>query len=97
MGLEWVPDELIKNIELEREMNPGHTAEDETRHELRNKALLAAKSMTYLAAYGESESTRFNASRYVLDRVLGKPGFDLDKSDLLNTFLNDVAEYVGEN
>lgn len=87
--LDWVPEEVLKAIELEKDIDGDTPAIEKVERELRDNALMAAKSITYLSAHSLSEGVRLGASKYIVDRVMA--GRDAMPKSLVEAFLEDVV------
>lgn len=95
MGLDWVPDQILESIALERVMEPKVSAEEEVREELKSRALAAAKSIAYLSIHSPTERVRLEASKYIIDQVIGKPGISTEPAkDIITDFINGITEYT---
>lgn len=81
----WIPDEALKGLVTEREVHPEESEEMLTRRLFRENSANAALGIIHIAVHGTNERTRLDASKYVVERVLGKVGddaFDAAKSPL---------------
>jgi hypothetical protein len=85
-------DDLLSSIKMERTLGPAGSESDEAlaRRIFKENAPLAAASIAKLALHGQSERTRLDASKYVIERVLGPAGNDTGSSDPLADFLRGV-------
>lgn len=82
---DWVPDEALAALTSERSLSPDETEEQLTRRLFRENAANAALGIIHIAVHGTNERTRLDASKYVVERVLGKVGddaYDAEKSPL---------------
>jgi hypothetical protein len=71
---EWLPDEAIRSLQMERSVEPSETEEQLARRMLREATPVAAASIIHLAVHGGTERTRLDASKYVLERTMGRIG-----------------------
>ncbi len=95
MSHEWVPDDALNSLAMEQSVRPEETPEAITRRLMRENASVAALSIIHLSKHASTERMRLDASKYVLDRVLGRIGDDLSESnDPLALFLEGVEEYA---
>lgn len=81
----WIADEALASLVTEREVHPDETEEQMTRRLFRENAANAALAIIHTAVHGTNERTRLDASKYVVERVLGKVGddaYDAEKSPL---------------
>lgn len=86
---QWNPDDLLRSLQEESEvfdLPPKEMAEKK----FKDAVAFAADSVIWVSRYSPNEKLRFDASRYIVDRVLGKPTDGLGKTDLFEKFLNDV-------
>jgi hypothetical protein len=67
---EWNPKERLADLMMEAKFDDGDAAASVARL-LREHSLIAAESLCHLSAYACNERVRFQASTYILDRVLG--------------------------
>lgn len=75
---DWIPDEAVANLTVRRAL-----MEDEDPIKLANSVLketvpLATMSMAHLAIHCPVDSVRYQAAKYVMDRVLGAAGQGAD-------------------
>lgn len=70
----WIADEAIEGLKMERNLNPGETDIELTRKLFRESAPAAASAIIHVALYGQNEKTRVDSAKYVVERVLGRPG-----------------------
>ncbi len=94
----WIPEEAVRNLSMERSLNPSETEEELTRRLFRESAPQAAMSIIFLAIHGTNERVRLDADKYVVERVLGKVGDDAYQGDKspLESLLNDVIAQAEE-
>ena len=81
----WVADEALASLVSERQVHPEETEEQLTRRLFRENSANAALGIIHIAVHGANERTRLDASKYVIERVLGKVGddaFQAEKSPL---------------
>jgi hypothetical protein len=94
----WIPDDLLKSVQMERTIGPRAIDEglenDETlsKRIFRENAPLAAAAIAKLAMHGSSERTRLDASKYIIERVLGPASADNGAVDPLTAFLEATAK-----
>jgi hypothetical protein len=96
---EWVPDDALANLKMERTVNPDEDDNSLTRRLFQQAAPLAAQAIIHVAVHGTNERTKLTAAQYVVDRVCGKPGNDpemgtspLERAlEELNTFANTTG------
>jgi hypothetical protein len=97
---EWVPDEQLKSLVMERTVHDEESQEDMSRRMLRETAPAAAASIVHLAVYGTTEKMRLDASKYVLERVLGPAGSNVGETnpvrDLLEGLVRDAEAHANQ-
>lgn len=70
---DWMPEDELRLLQAQPKASP--TAQDNEKLAMaifRDNVALAAEIIGELAVNGEKESTRLNASKYIVERVLGK-------------------------
>jgi hypothetical protein len=70
----WLPDEVIKTINMSRQLNPETTDETLAEQYLIKAAPAAALAISHLSKFSSDPRLRLMASTYILDKVLGKSG-----------------------
>jgi hypothetical protein len=90
---EWLPDEAVEALNTERTLTQ-ETAPEMTRRLFRDNAPGAATSIVHVALYGSNERLRLDASKYVVDRVLGRVGEDVipDKDSPLEAMMKNMMQ-----
>lgn len=93
---EWVPDDALENMIMEREYHPGETAPKTSKRLMEENAPVVAQSMIHLALHSQNERTRLDAGKYILDRVMGRVGEEiLPKEDSpIEQFISEVANDI---
>lgn len=89
---DWMPEEELKLLQSQPKASPSVQDNEKLCMQIfRDNAPLAAEIIGELAVNGDKESTRLNASKYIVDRVLGRiqesqagSGKDEPWSDLFN-------------
>jgi hypothetical protein len=74
---DWLPASAIEALNQERTIITGETQEQTARRLMRENAPGATLAIVHIALYGANERLRLDAGKYILDRVLGRPGDDL--------------------
>src|ERR1700747_428235 len=72
----WDPEAKLADLMLEAQVDDFDAAASVSRL-LRENALVAAESIAHPSAHAHNERVRFQASQYIIDRVLGG-GFEAD-------------------
>jgi hypothetical protein len=92
---DWLPDRAFQNMDAERSLHPEETPEQTAQRLFKENASLAVQSILHIAVHG-TERARLEASKYVVERVLGRVGDDLNTGDdgPIATFVNDVVQYA---
>ena len=93
---DWVADDALANLSMERQIHPEESVEDTARRLFRENSSVAALSIIHLSRHASTERIRLDASKYVLDRVLGRVGDDAygQTKDPLEMFIKGVEEYA---
>jgi len=98
----WDPDEALKGLVLQSQVE----GEDETTQAnriLREAAPMAAQAVVHIAKYARSDSLRFQAAKYVIERNLGTVNNESSTSpksetspleQLLGAVVKDVEDYA---
>jgi hypothetical protein len=70
--------------------------EEQTRRHLEQSAPAAAMSIVQIALYSHDERRKLDASKYIVDRMLGKIGEEKDngKGSPLESLLGEVVQYA---
>ena len=92
----WVPDAALEALIMEKELHPGETNSGTSKRLLEENAPVVAQSMIRLAIHSKSERIRFDAGRYVLDRVLGpvaNPNTAHEESPITK-LINEITEFA---
>lgn len=92
----WIPDDALKSLVTERTLNPQESEETLSRRLFTENAAAATVSIIHTALHGTNERTRLDASKYIVERVLGRVGDDAfggEKSPV-EAFLDDVVVEV---
>jgi hypothetical protein len=96
----WLSEEAVAGLAesalLESQLHPDEDEETTARRLLRENVPTAVTALTHLMTHSQNERVRMDASKYVIDRVLGKIGDDAfggDESPIVK-FLSDVTSYV---
>jgi len=88
----WDSDKALEAMKMERVIHPEETDEALTQRIFKEAAPQAATGIVHTAFHGVNENTRFNAQKYVVERVLGKIGDSGDQDDSpLNQMVRELA------
>jgi len=71
-GDEWLPNEAMKVIQMEKDVNPALTDETLTERYLINASPSAALAVAHLSKHSPDPRVRLAASTYILDKVIGR-------------------------
>lgn len=85
--------DILKNLALEREVH-DFTHEDQARKIFRENVSHAAYAICEIAMHSENERIRLDASKYVVERVLGRTtdqGLTESIEDQVQKFLTGVV------
>jgi len=89
---EWISDDALAAINMERIVRPALTHEELAREILMMSAPMAAKSVAWLSAHATAEQIRLKASQYIIDGVVGG-GFAVSggADDMLMALVSQLA------
>jgi hypothetical protein len=87
----YIPEDLMERLTEERTIVTNETEEQQTRRIFLERGPVAAATIAHIAQYGTTERVRFDASKYIVDRVIGVVGSDNGVSDPLKSFLDDLV------
>lgn len=92
----WPKDEALKGLVMERRMHPDETEEQLSRRLLRENAPEAVSVIIHTAIHGSTDRIRLEASKYVVERVLGRVGDDLSEGEKtpIAAFIDDVNDML---
>jgi|SRR5262245_19353278 len=76
---EWVPDDALAALNLERQVNPERSFEQIANTILREALPIAVSSLVHLSQHAANDKTRLEAAKYIVERNLGR------LSDVSNT------------
>lgn len=93
---EWVSDDALASLATERQLHEDETEEGTARRLMRENVGVATLSIIHLATHGSNDRLRLDASKYIVERVLGRVGDDAfgdERSPLENMFrkLEEIA------
>lgn len=72
---DWMPEDELRLLQAQPKASPSVADNEKIAMAVfRDNVVLAAEMIGDLAQNGEKESTRLNASKYIVERVLGKAG-----------------------
>lgn len=70
---DWMPEDELRLLQAQPKASPSVADNEKIAMAVfRDNVVLAAEMIGDLAQNGEKESTRLNASKYIVERVLGK-------------------------
>jgi hypothetical protein len=70
----WIPDEALRALTLEARVRDDESTIERAKRLLTENVDVAAASTIWLARSSTNERIRLEASRYVMERVLGRAG-----------------------
>jgi hypothetical protein len=92
---EWVPEEAIEALNMEKQYRPAETNEEMAERIFEENLPVAAQAVCHLALNAGNSQVRFAAARYVIERKLGKvvdpSQIRKDGTDPLLAFMGDVT------
>jgi hypothetical protein len=78
----WLPESAIEALNSERRtLYPDETQAQTARRLMQENSPGAALSIIQIALYSPNDRLRLDASKYVIDRVLGRVGEDLNQGE----------------
>jgi len=100
---DWSQEEIdafnAANSALERAVHPDETPEQTANRIFKENLPAAARSIVTLAVNGGSERIKLDASKYVVERIMGRIGEAPDQpedgplADLFNVVLKEEVEH----
>ena len=93
---EWVTDDALAGLALERHLHPEEDEEATSRRLLRENVAIATQSLIHLAVHGSSDRLRLDASKYIIERVLGRVGDDAfgATTSPVESFVKDIEKML---
>lgn len=91
----WVPDDAISNLALEADLHPEESHEARAKRLLVENVDVAAASLIHIAKNDPNSRMRADASKYIMERVLGRAG-DAPATGTLDD-LFDALDRLNEN
>jgi hypothetical protein len=98
---EWISDEALESVKLNRALHPEESLAEATRRVFRENSPIAAQAIAHIAIHDPNTRVRLDAAKYVVERVLGKPGEEnphgrtpLDA--LMEGIVTEVEEYANK-
>ena len=89
----YLPDDMVASLKTERSLlDPDMSEAEQSRHIFNEHAPAAAATIAHIAIHGTSERVRLDASKYVVERVLGRVGDDVGTTDPLKDFMNSFFQ-----
>lgn len=91
---DWMPEAELRMLQNQPKIAPSVKDNEKIAMAIfRDNVALAAEIIGDLAINGEKESTRLNASKYIVERVMGKIGEQTggDKGDVWDDLFTSVA------
>ena len=95
-GKEWIPDEALESMIMERSLHSGENNTAQARRLVDENIPIVAQSIIHLAIHSSSERIRFDAGRYLMDRAMGRVGEEsvTPESTPISEFLESVLQDV---
>lgn len=97
---EWDPEKNFESLTHEVAINDGDYSKAAKRI-FEESAPIAAQAITHLALYSVNEKIRLDASRYIIDRCLGRadntPQGSGEDGDVFDKLLKDVVRDSASN
>jgi hypothetical protein len=98
---DWLPEKAVESLKMERVLHNGEETDAQLSRRLMQEASpLIATGIIHTALHGATDRVRLDAQKYVLDRVLGKPGDDAYETvqspleTLVTLLTKDAEEYA---
>jgi len=89
---EWSSEEAIAALNLEREMHPEESEEQLTKRIFREGAPAAASRIVKIALTSPNERLGLDASKYIVERTLGRVSDTGEATDPLTEFMKKVED-----
>jgi hypothetical protein len=70
----WVPEESLAFLTMEQQLHPEETPVERAKRLMTENVDTAAATMIWIAKNSDSERNRAEASKYIMERVLGRAG-----------------------
>lgn len=95
-GDDWMPEDYEKALKGEQDLHPDEDPETTARRLLRENVTSAVMQIARTATHGSTDRIRLEASKYIVERVLGRVGDDSFEGAKgpVETFIDDVIEYA---
>jgi hypothetical protein len=90
---QWVPDEALAFLTTEQQMNPEETPVERAKRLLTENVDTAAATMIWIMRNSQSEKNRGEASKYLMERVLGRAG-DAPATGTLDEMFKKLDVYM---
>ena len=92
----WIPEDALAEIAAERTKpeHDGETHQQYARRMMEESLPQVVKGLVFTAVHSTNDRIRLDAQKYLVDRVLGKPGEDASKKGLssLETLFKNMEE-----
>ena len=92
----WIPEDALAEIAAERTKpeHDGETHQQYARRMMEESLPQVVKGLVFTAVHSTNDRIRLDAQKYLVDRVLGKPGEDSSKKGLssLETLFRNMEE-----
>ena len=92
----WIPEDALAEIAAERTKpeHDGETHQQYARRVMEESLPQVVKGLVFTAVHSTNDRIRLDAQKYLVDRVLGKPGEDASKKGLssLETLFRNMEE-----
>lgn len=94
----WVPDDALSSLVTERTIHPEENDEATARRLLRENVAAVTLGIIHTAIHDPNSRVRLDASKYVVERVLGRVGDDAyGATSPVADFISEVTEFVAAN
>lgn|SRR5690554_3200170 len=89
----YIPEDLVASLREERSaLDPDMTDAQHAKKIFAEHAAAAASTIAHIAIHGSSERVRLDASKYVVERILGRVGDDVGEDDPIQKFMQGFIE-----
>lgn len=97
-GKEWIPDDALESMIMERSLHSGENNVKTSRRLIDENIPIVTQAMLHLAIHSASERIRFDASRYLMDRSLGRASEEsvAPESTPVSEFLESVLQDIDQ-
>jgi hypothetical protein len=98
---EWISDEALAAVKMNKQLHPEESEIEMTRRVFRENSPMAAQAIAHMAIHSSNERVRLDSAKYVVERVLGKPGEEnphgrTPLEALMDGIVTEVEQYANK-